>query len=96
MKSLHRRAARRDSSEGPIVDALEARGFSVQPISAKDVPDLLIGRDNITRVAEVKTGTKALRPGQVRWWGNWRGGAAIVLRDVEDVARLDRAWSSLR
>jgi hypothetical protein len=59
VRGLPRYAARRDNAEGPIVEALEACGFTVEPISKKDVPDLLIGRAGITRVVEVKTDDRA-------------------------------------
>lgn len=94
--SLHRRAARRDTSEGPIIDALLACGFSVQRLSAKNVPDLLCGRNGLTRAVEVKTDRKPLTAGQVAWWGAWHGGGAIILRTLDDVYRLSRVWCSLR
>jgi hypothetical protein len=93
--SLRRYAARRDTAEGPIVEALEACGFSVEPISKKDVPDLLIGRAGVTRVVEVKTDKEPLSPGQVKWWASWNGNGAIVLRTVEDVEKLSKYWALL-
>lgn len=42
--SLHRRAAKRDSNEGPIVQALQAQGFHVTRISGAGVPDLLVSK----------------------------------------------------
>lgn len=93
--SLYRRAAKRDASEPAIVEALEACGFTVQRLSGADVPDLLIGRSGITRVAEVKTGRKGLEPGQIAWWAKWRGNPKIELRTVEDVFALARTWTGL-
>jgi hypothetical protein len=92
MTALHRRAAKRDASEPAIVEALEAYGFTVQKLSARHAPDLLLGRQGITRVGEVKTGAAALEPGQVDWWARWRGNGLIVLRSLADVDRLARAW----
>lgn len=87
-----RRAARRDASEPLIVAALRASGFSVEYLSAKGVGDLLCGKSGITRVVECKTDDGALTPDQVTWWAAWRGNPLIILRTVEDVARLSRAW----
>lgn len=91
--SLRRYNPRRDASEGDIVDALETYGFSVQRLSARGVPDLLIGKDGISRPAEVKTGNKPLNADQLKWWRDWRGSGCIVLRTVDDVPRLALAWS---
>lgn len=93
--SLPRFAARRDEAEGPIVDALEACGFTVERISKRNVPDLLLGKSGITRIAEVKTDDRPLSEGQAQWWSDWRGNAPIVLRTVEDVLRLSRVWAQL-
>lgn len=91
--SLHRFAARRDASEPSIIAALELMGFSVVRLSVADGPDLLIGRNGITRVAEVKTGDAKLRPGQAAWWRSWRGNGSIVLRSLDDVVTLGRTWA---
>ena len=80
-----RRAARRDGSEAEIISALEACGFTVQQLSQKDVPDLLIAKGGRLWLAEVKTGKAKLRPGQQRFVTKW---PVIVLRSVEDVAQL--------
>jgi len=92
--SLPRFAARRDNAEAPIVEALEAYGFSVEPISKKNVPDLLIGKGGITRIVEVKTNDGALSPGQVDWWARWNGNGVIVLRTVDDVGKLAKYWAA--
>lgn len=94
--SLHRRNARRDQSEKDIVDYLRKSGWSVDYLSAKDQPDLLLGKYGVTLLAEVKSGTKKLRPGQEKWHAAWRGGAPYVLRSVEDAAALTRAMGSLK
>lgn len=90
--SLHRINAKRDTAEAGIIAALEAGGCTVQQISAKDVPDLLIGRRGSTLVAEVKTGKARLSDGQSQWWDRWRGNERIVLRTVDDALALLRRW----
>ena len=93
--SLHRRNPRRDIAESPIVSVLLKAGFAVQRISAKDVPDLLIGRNGITRQVEIKTGKAPVQPGQVTWALDWRGAPVIYLRTIEDTIRMIRAWPNL-
>jgi hypothetical protein len=93
--SLHRRAARRDKSEGPIFASLRAHGFSVQPLSIKNGPDAAIGRHGISRLIECKTDDEPLRDNQVEWWALWRGNACIVLRSVDQVPALAKYWALL-
>lgn len=90
--SLHRRNPKRDASEAEIVDALRVMGFSVRHLSAKGCPDLLVGKDGITRVMEVKTGDKSLSSDQQEWWKTWRGNDLLVLRHVEDAAVIAAGW----
>lgn len=93
--SLHRRAARRDANEQTIVAALLALGFSVERISKKGVPDLLLGRNGITRVVEVKADAGELTTDQREWCVSWRGNPPIILRSIEDAVKLSRAWCAL-
>lgn len=87
-----RRAAKRDLTEPVIVLALLQAGFSVSRISSPDMPDLLIGKGGIDRMAEVKTGNRKLKPGQVAWAEKWRGAKPLVLRSLEDAVRLIESW----
>ena len=56
-------------------------------------PDLILGKNGITLLAEVKTGNGKLRPGQKTWHDDWRGSKPWILRDVEDVLVLNQ-WST--
>jgi hypothetical protein len=93
--SLHRRAAKRDQAEQEIVDTLKACGWSVQSLSAKDCPDLLCGKHGLNLLCEVKTGTRKLRPGQVKWHAAWNGSKPYVLRSIDDALALNAAAASL-
>jgi hypothetical protein len=83
-----RRAAKRDTVEASIVGALRKTGWSVEFLSMKDGPDLLLGLHGSTYLAEVKTGKAKLRPGQFIWHAQWGGGTVHVLRSVEDALKL--------
>ena len=86
-----RRAARRDENEKPIVDALEAAGYSVFRLSQDGIPDLLVGKHKQCWLLEVlgdekvakyrKTG--GLTPAQVKFWERWKGPASCV-RSIEE------------
>ena len=89
-----RRAAKRDLAELAIVKCLRLSGWSVEYISKKDVPDLIIGKNGVTLLAEVKTAKGKLRPGQEKWHDEWRGSKPWILRDVEDVLDLNQ-WTSV-
>jgi hypothetical protein len=83
-----RRAAKRDTVEASIVGALRKTGWSVEFLSMKDGPDLLLGLGGSTYLAEVKTGKAKLRPGQFIWHAQWGGGTVHVLRSVNDALAL--------
>ena len=86
-----RRASRRDENEAAIVAALEAAGCSVERISAKGIPDLLVGRHGQTWIIEVIGPAKAakyrttggLTPDQVAFRARWRGQWATARTSVE-------------
>lgn len=83
-----RRAAKRDTVEPAVVDLFRRAGWSVQHLSLPDAPDLLLGYGGHTFLAEVKTGTKRLRPGQAAWHAAWRGGPVYVIRAIQDAEAL--------
>lgn len=85
---MRRVPQKRDASEAAIVEALRKCGWSVQQISAKDAPDLLLGLAGVTYLAEVKTGNGKLREGQARWHQAWEGHPVFILRTVEEALRL--------
>lgn len=85
-------AKRRDKNEPEIIEALEAVGCIVQPLSATGVPDLLVGFGGRTRLLEVKgplntrgkAGKHDLTPDQKSWFAGWRGEPIVVVRSIED------------
>jgi hypothetical protein len=76
--------ARRDSNERIIIEALEARGFSVTQINGRGVPDLLLSKGGHCWLAEVKTPKGKLNPAQQMWHERWLGPAPVILRTVEE------------
>jgi hypothetical protein len=86
--SLHRRNPRRDMAEEGIVEALKRFGASVQKLSARDAPDLLVGWRGQTLLLEVKTpGKGKVSDGQAAWHAKWRGGAVHVVTTVAEALR---------
>ena len=83
-----RRAAKRDTNEAAIVEALRRTGWSVELLNLTDGPDLLIGKPGRCLLVEVKTETGKVRPGQARWHATWRGPRVIVLRSVDEAIKL--------
>ena len=81
--SLRRYAAKRDSNEREIIDALVAAGASVQQLSLKGAPDLLVGFRGETYLMEVKTAKGKLTPDEQDWLNAWQGQATVV-RTIED------------
>lgn len=80
-----RRAARVDTNQSAVVNALRRIGCTVQPIHTlgRGVPDLLVGVRGVNLLLEVKDGDKpqsrqALTPDEREWHEEWRGQVAIV------------------
>ena len=80
-----RKAAKTDSNQTEIVDALRQAGASVQSLAAtgKGCPDLLVGYQGINYLMEVKDGNKVpsaqkLTIDQEHWHSIWRGSVYIV------------------
>jgi hypothetical protein len=91
-----RRAAKRDRVETEIVKALRHAGFSVEYLSGTDIPDLLLGKNRVCALAEVKTGNKPLRQGQAQWHRDWQGFPPFILRSLEDAVALIQGWPAAK
>ena len=80
-----RYAAKIDSNQNEIVDALRKAGASVQSLAAlgKGVPDLLVAIRGVNLLMEIKDGNKPksaqkLTEDQLKWHGAWQGPVCIV------------------
>lgn len=87
--AVHRQAPRRDSNEREIIEALKLAGATVQQLSEKGVPDLLVGftdpetGEPTNVLLEVKSEGGKLTPDQKAWIEDW-GGQVFVVYSVED------------
>ena len=86
-----RRAARVDSTQPAIVQALRAIGCSVVDTSGLGggYPDLTVGLAGRTVMLEVKDGTlspsrRQLTPAEAEFHRTWRGGPLVVVLSVEE------------
>jgi hypothetical protein len=105
---MPRFAKARDKAEPPTVAALKLDGWSVsrlEPVgNDHGLPDLVIGRDNWTTLAEVKNpqGPKGgrkdrrLTDHQARWHAEWRGATPLILDGDTPVDNLAKANEWLR
>lgn len=75
----------RDKNERLIIDALEARGFSVTQIQGRGVPDLLVSKHKAVWLIEVKQPKKGYTAAQVEWRMKWLGPQIWCLRDRKSV-----------
>jgi hypothetical protein len=96
-----RRAAKIDSNQTIIVEALRKAGATVQSLAAigDGCPDLLVGYANKTALIEVKDGAKAisaqkLRPLQSDWHGKWKGGTLATVNSVESALGILRIMTN--
>lgn len=85
---------RRDESEAAVIRALRAGGATVYQLSARDVPDLLVGYRGVTRLVEVKTDRAKLRPGQAAFALRWLGAPPVVCRTAPQAVALLRKWET--
>ena len=82
---MRSQAAKRDSNEREIIDALEAMGCSVTQLSQPGVPDLLIGVAYHNLLLEVKSPGESLTPQQRVWHNAWHGTAHVVWTVAEAI-----------
>jgi hypothetical protein len=82
MKHAHRT----DANQAEICCALHRVGASVTLLSAvgNGVPDLLVGFRGATILLEIKVDAGQLNARQRNWLGSWRGGPAVVVRNVDE------------
>lgn len=85
--SIHRQAARRDSNEPEIIQALRSVGATVQAISIKGCPDLLIGYRGLNFLLEVKVAKGKLTDDETAWHNAWQGQVGIV-RSVDEALKV--------
>jgi Holliday junction resolvase len=85
---MRTRVGYRDANEPAIIDALLRSGWSVARVSAKGVPDLIIGKAGVTGLVEVKQAKGRFRQSQLDFQREWRGGPIAVLRTVDQAVRL--------
>ena len=89
-----RRAARIDSNQNEIVDALRRCGASVLITSQlKNCFDILVGYKGVNYIIEIKDGSKPpsqrkLTTGEKRFRDEWKGGKYYVVESVEEAINL--------
>lgn len=103
-RNLSKYARKVDGNQKAIVNALQARGASVEPLSRMGggVPDLLIGYMGINILLEVKDPTAPLpsnvsaldplklNPAQREWHQEWQGQVHVVFSPEDALRHLDR------
>ena len=77
--TLHRRNPKRDANERPIIDGLKQIGCTVEQLSKKGVPDLLVGYRGKNFLIEVKTKQGKLTEDQIERHASWMGEIHIAM-----------------
>lgn len=70
--------ARKDSNQARLVDDLRKIGATVEILSGRGLPDLLVGFRRLNFLLEVKAPGGELTRAQSDFFRLWRGQAAIV------------------
>jgi Na+-translocating ferredoxin:NAD+ oxidoreductase RnfG subunit len=81
------KVAKRDGNEKIIIAVLRQAGATVQQMSIKGAPDLLVGFKGRNYLMEVKQGNNPLTMDECTWHDGWRGQVAIIY-SVDDALRL--------
>jgi len=91
-----RRAAKADDNQPQIVKAFRQLGFSVAHTHTigKGFPDIVVGRNGINTLVEIKDGKKVksqkqLTADEKEFHENWRG-TIIIIESVEDVIEFSK------
>lgn len=91
-----RRAAKADDNQPQIVKAFRQLGFSVAHTHTigKGFPDIIVGRDGINTLVEIKDGKKVksqrqLTSDEKEFHKNWQG-TIIIIESVEDVIEFSK------
>ena len=88
MAKVPKYAAKRDTNEREIVQALRMiPGVMVHHLSAPGVPDLLVSRNGVNYLMEIKGRWGKLTDLEKYFFETWTGQAAIV-RDVDEALRV--------
>lgn len=90
-----RRAARRDSNEGDIINAMRAEGAYVKVINDEGLFDLLVSHRGETLLVEVKDGAKPpsarrLTDAEQKFHDEWPGSDLYIVNSVEEAIALLR------
>lgn len=86
-----RRAAKVDTNHATIREAFRRMGFSVADTAklGDGFGDLVISRDQVTALVEVKRDRKAkLTEDQIKFHGSWKG-LIYVVTDIDDAANVN-------
>lgn len=85
--SIHRRAARRDSNEPEIVQALVGMGALVE-LTSKPL-DMVVNVNGVIALADVKDPKRGrITDDQQTFIEKWDGAPIYILRTVEDAERM--------
>lgn len=91
-----RRAAKADDNQPQIVKAFRQLGFDVAHTHTigKGFPDIVVGRNGINTLVEIKDGKKVksqkqLTADEKEFHENWRG-KIIIIESVEDVIEFSK------
>lgn len=90
--ALKRYAAKRDKNEGDIITTLRAVGATVQQISIKGCPDLLVGYHDQNFLLEVKGAKGKLTDDEQTWIDAWNGKVHIVRTEKEALQAIGILW----
>lgn len=84
-----------DNNHQEIIDAFRKLGYSVKSLHAvgQGFPDLLIAKNGVNILIEVKQGKGKLQKNQEEFFENWRG-IKFLVASLDDVVKVDKSLMS--
>jgi hypothetical protein len=92
-----RYAAKRDTSEDAITEALTDAGYWVAQVSSPGLPDLIVGRKGRKPIVlmECKTGDGKLTSAQLKFWTESAGALRFIVRTPDEALQVAETWIDL-
>lgn len=91
--SIPKYAAHRDTYEPEVIRAFRKGGATVQPLSIKHAPDLLVGYLGKNHLVEVKTNNAMPTGEQKAWHDSWCGEPVVIARNAAQARKYLCIWT---
>lgn len=93
---MKRYSAKRDLNEPKIIEYLKRVGCTVQALSQRGVPDLLVAYGPFNLLMEVKGPTGTLTPDEQSFFKKWGNSQVAVVHSIHEVKEVLKQFMPVR